>query len=99
QVIASPVELVDVAPTILGLLDLPVPSRMRGTDLGPWLNTPRDPAPLPPVFSEMRDKRMVVDGTDKLICDLNWGYCEYYDLAADPREKLNPAAAPPAAPA
>ena len=32
---------------------------------------------------------MVVAGTDKLICDLNWGYCEYYDLTADPGEKLN----------
>jgi arylsulfatase A-like enzyme/HEAT repeat protein len=89
RVVPSPVELVDIAPTVLGLIDLPVPPRMRGTDLGPWLNTPPDPAPLPPAFSEMRDKRMVVAGTDKLICDLNWGYCEYYDLTADPGEKVN----------
>ena len=30
---------------------------------------------------------MVVAGTDKLLCDLHWGSCAYYDLAADPREQ------------
>jgi len=50
HVVAGPVQLIDIAPTILGLLDLLAPARMRGTDLGPWLATP--PAPddrLPPV--------------------------------------------------
>ena len=89
RVLPGPVELCESPPTILGLLDVPVPPRMRGTDLGPWLANPPDQAPLPPAFSEMRDKRMVVHGADKLICDLNWGYCELYDLRADPGEKHN----------
>jgi len=85
-----PVELIDIAPTVLNLLDIPVPARMRGTDLGPWLATPPAPAArLPPAFAELEDKRMVVRGQEKLICDLNWGFCAYYDLAKDPGEKQN----------
>src|SRR4029079_11151819 len=39
RVVSGPVELIDIAPTILGLLDIPIPSRMRGEALGPWLAT------------------------------------------------------------
>ena len=94
--IDGPVEMLDIAPTLLNLLDIPVPVRMRGTDLGPWLAS--SPAPLsrlPPVFAEVEDKRMVVTRTDKLLCDLRWGSCAYYDLAADPREQRNLAEARP----
>jgi len=94
--IDAPVELLDVAPTVLNLLDIPVPVRMRGTDLGPWLGVPPAPSSrLPPAFAEVEDKRMVVAGTDKLLCDLHWGSCAYYDLAADPREQRNLAEARP----
>ena len=90
HVVDGPVQLIDVTPTVLNLLDIPVPARMRGTDLGPWLARP--PAPtsrLPPAFAEVEDKRMVVSGTEKLLCDLHWGFCAYYDLAADPHEQHN----------
>jgi arylsulfatase A-like enzyme len=88
--IAEPVELIDIAPTILNLLDIPVPARMRGADLGPWLaNPPAPPDRLPPAFAEVEDKRMVVKHNDKLICDLNWGFCSFYDLAIDPGERHN----------
>jgi HEAT repeat protein len=42
---------------------------------------------LPPVFAEVEDKRMVVKGQEKLICDLAKDYCAFHDLAADPREE------------
>ena len=96
HVVAGPVQLIDIAPTILGLLDLLAPVRMRGTDLGPWLAVP--PAPedrLPPVFAEVEDKRMVVKGQDKLICDLAKDYCAFFDLSADPREEHDLAEARP----
>jgi HEAT repeat protein len=32
---------------------------------------------------------MVIEGTDKLICDGRLGFCAQYDLAADPRERHN----------
>jgi arylsulfatase A-like enzyme/HEAT repeat protein len=89
-VVSGQVELIDVTPTVLNLLDIPVPARMRGTDLGPWLAAPPAPASrLPPAFAEVEDRRMVVWGHEKLLCDLRWGFCAYYDLAIDPGEKRN----------
>ena len=90
HVVDGQVELVDLVPTVLTLLDIPVPARMRGTDLGPWLaGQPAPASRLPPAFAELEDKRMIVSGTNKLLCDLQWGTCAYYDLAADPREQRN----------
>ena len=90
RVIQNAVELIDVTPTVLNLLDIPVPARMRGTDLGPWLaELPAAAERLPPAFAEVEDKRMVVWRDEKLICDLNWGFCAYYDLAIDPGERIN----------
>ncbi len=88
HVVSGPTQLIDIPATIFGLLDLPQPARMRGTDLGPWLATP--PAPgdrLPPAFAEVEDKRMVVVGSEKLICDVSRDYCSYFDLRGDPREQ------------
>lgn len=39
---------------------------------------------------------MVVLGPEKLLCDLHWGFCAYYDLAADPHEHHNLAEERPA---
>ena len=96
HVVAGPVQLIDIAPTILGLLDLLAPARMRGTDLGPWLAVPSAPdGRLPPVFAEVGDNRMVVQGREKLICDLAKDYCAYHDLGSDPREERDLAEARP----
>jgi arylsulfatase A-like enzyme len=88
HVVNGPVQLIDISATLLGLLDLPIPARMRGLNLGPWLASP--PAPderLPPVFAEVEDKRMVVLGPEKLICDVTKDYCSYFDLRSDAREQ------------
>ena len=88
HVVSGPTQLVDISATILGLLDFPLPARMRGTDLGPWLATPPAPADrLPPAFAEVEDKRMVVAGSEKLICDVSRDYCSYFDLQTDPAEQ------------
>jgi arylsulfatase A-like enzyme len=88
RVIDGPAQLIDIPATILGLLDIPVPARMRGTDLGPWLATPPAPAErLPPAFAEVDDKRMVAVNDEKLICDQRKDYCSYFDLRADPHEQ------------
>lgn len=85
--VQGPSQLIDIPTTILGLLDLPIPARMRGTDLGPWLPASAAPANrLPAAFAEVEDKRMVVLGSDKLICDVGKDFCSMFDLAADPRE-------------
>ncbi|HEY4395446.1 MAG TPA: sulfatase-like hydrolase/transferase [Polyangia bacterium] len=97
HVVEGQAELFDVTPTVLALLDISVPVRMRGTDLGPWLATPPAPADrLPPAFAELEDKRMVSLGGEKLICDMRLGLCGYYDLTVDPHERRNLAEERPA---
>jgi hypothetical protein len=88
HVVAGPTQLIDISATVLGLLDIPLPARMRGTDLGPWLVNP--PAPsgrLPPAFAEVEDKRMVALASERLICDVGKDYCSYFDVGSDPREQ------------
>ncbi|MBN2574281.1 MAG: sulfatase-like hydrolase/transferase [Deltaproteobacteria bacterium] len=88
HVVSGPVEVIDIPATILGLLDIPVPLRMRGTNLGPWLSsTPAPEARLPPAFAEVEDLRMVALGREKLICNMRKDYCSYFDLGADPGER------------
>ncbi len=87
HVVTGPTQLIDIPATILGLLDIPQSARMLGTDLGPWLASPPAPSSrLPPVFAEVEDKRMVVSGTHKLICNISKDYCSLFDLKADPGE-------------
>jgi arylsulfatase A-like enzyme len=86
--VGGPVGLVDVAPTILPLVGIAPSAKMRGRDLGPWLSPPGAPdSRLGPVFSEIDRKKMIVDGSLKLICDLSSEACQLYDLAADPAER------------
>jgi HEAT repeat protein len=74
--------------TLLSLVDVPLSAQMRGTDLGPWL-AGETPKRLPPVFSEMGRKKMVVHQGHKLICDTARNFCELYDLVKDPKERRN----------
>ena len=76
--IAAPVESIDIAPTLLGLLGVNVPASMRGQDLRA-LALGRDPD-RGPVFSAVIHKKMVVRWPWKLIADLRFGLFELYDL-------------------
>ncbi|HEX4458541.1 MAG TPA: sulfatase-like hydrolase/transferase, partial [Polyangia bacterium] len=72
HVVTAPVGLVDVAPTILALGGITPSAKMRGHDLGPWLLPPDKMAPETahgPVFAEIGQQKMIVDGEHKLVCD------------------------------
>ena len=86
QRLDQPVGLIDVAPTVLGLLDIEPSVRMRGHDLSPWLLTRAGALPRWPVFSEIGRKKMVVRGDQKLICDFATDSCQAFDLQRDPQE-------------
>ncbi len=84
--------LVDVVPTVLSLLGLPVPAGFDGVDLSAYFA-----AGLPAersVFSEAdrKNKRngplqAIRRGDWKLVLDSNSGELELYDLATDPEER------------
>jgi arylsulfatase A-like enzyme/HEAT repeat protein len=85
--IATPVESVDIAPTLLGLADIAAPTSMRGVDLRALALG--QGAPRGPVFSAVIHKKMVVSWPYKLIADLRFSLFELYDLQNDPRERDN----------
>lgn len=88
-VVEEPVGLVDVAPTILDLVDIPPPPEMSGRSL---LATPlwAEPAPAP-VFGETDwgNLRSVVRGDLKLVRHLPSGKESLYDLSRDPGERVD----------
>ncbi|MBX3025602.1 sulfatase [bacterium] len=94
--VKTPVSLIDLAPTVLALLDLAPPPWMRGHVL-PGLGLAH-PDPPPPVVV-LCDRQMALrDGRDKLIATYGAAESdELYDLAADPLERRNRAAAEPVA--
>jgi len=85
--IPAPVELVDLAPTLLGMLGVPTPSSMRGDDLRALsLGKVNE---VGPAFAGVGPRRMVVRYPDKLITNFRYGVFRLFDLESDPRELDN----------
>lgn len=89
RTLMQPVGLIDLAPTLLGLLDIERSARMRGRDLSPWLLSGAEALPNDPVFAEIGRQKMVVLGEQKLICDLAIDTCQSFDLKNDSTERNN----------
>ncbi len=89
---ASPVGLVDVAPTVLEVLGLPVPEDVQGTSL---LRRLDDASPAGAVYAETLYPRLHYGWSDlSSLIDGRFHYIEapepeLYDLDADPAEKNN----------
>ncbi len=83
--VPTPVELVDVAPTLLALVGAPVPTSMRGDDLRPLLDG--QALGLGPAFASVNASHMAVDWPHKLVVDLRYGTQQLFDLVSDPRER------------
>jgi arylsulfatase A-like enzyme len=85
--VKQPSELIDVAPTLLGIVGVARPASMRGRDLrAAALQRTGNGSP---VFSAVLTKRMAVAWPMKLIADLRFNLYELYDLEADPQERKN----------
>jgi len=82
-----PVSLIDLAPTLLDVLGIEPPHRLKGRSLVARMLGHNPPAK--PVFGEVSTKRMVVSGDLKLIVDTWRRTVELYDLKNDPGERRN----------
>ncbi|MFU8803176.1 MAG: sulfatase [Bradymonadaceae bacterium] len=93
--VEGPVSLIDVAPTLLDLLGVAIPTEFEGLSQADVMLGRRAPA-LRPVFSELlpytswkEHHRAVIHGEEKYIVNFTLGIEEFYDLASDPGEQNN----------
>jgi arylsulfatase A-like enzyme len=86
-VAGTPVQLVDIAPTLLSLLGIRIPASVRGASLVPELLNKG--APDRCAFSEVHTKKMVRFRQWKLIHDYRRSTFELYDLLTDRGERHN----------
>jgi arylsulfatase A-like enzyme len=98
--INTPVGLIDIAPTLLDYLGVPIPNTIHGFSLRPLIEGEPRRRQRPPVFLQTWqnepkslereiDRIAVVHGRHKLLLDLRWNVYSLFDLYADPREKRN----------
>ncbi|MCB9708523.1 MAG: sulfatase-like hydrolase/transferase [Myxococcales bacterium] len=83
-----PVELVDVATTLLSLLGLPSDPRMAGDDWSGVIGGGPPPA-THLAFAEIKNLRMAFDGRYKAICLSDLNRCQLFDIMRDPTEMHN----------
>jgi choline-sulfatase len=101
--IKTSVSLVDVAPTLLRLAGIPVPSSMQGTDLGGSLMSAQEPRPHP-LYAEtmypllhlgwnplwaLISPRAAPPGAWDSVKHVQAPQPEFYDLGRDPGESRN----------
>jgi Sulfatase len=95
--IDGPVSLVDIAPTVLALLNLSPPSTMDGISLVPAMRG--EPLPERPLLAETirlgRSQRAIIDGDYKLVYNSRFHTYELFDLVRDPGEQSSLADALP----
>jgi arylsulfatase A-like enzyme len=98
-VVPSRVRLIDILPTVLDILGMPVPPGVRGTSLLPYVRGGTK-ADLPSYIETYYPRENYGWSELRGIIDGPWKYIlaptpELYDLARDPREEKNLASAEP----
>jgi arylsulfatase A-like enzyme len=96
RVIQGPVQTIDLLPTVLRGLGVPVRPRIRGRDVGPLLVGPapdHDDAAL--AYAETDDQVMLARGSLRLVCQRKLGACRLYDVATDPVQRRDLASEQP----
>ena len=92
--IAAPARLVDIAPTVLEVLGLPVPGDLDGESLLPWIEG-RAPEPrlvIAELIPDAKVPRRVLAAVSRgwlFVVDFALGTRELYDLARDPAAQDN----------
>ncbi len=87
-VVSRPVQTVDLLPTVLSILDIPVRPRIRGNDLTPLLaGVPDDDPGF--AFAETDEQVLLAESTYRLLCLRRLGACQLFDLASDPEQRTD----------
>jgi len=92
--VAAPVQTVDLLPTVLSAMKIPVPPRLRGRDLGPRLSgVATDDQGL--ALAETDELSLLAEGNKRLICHRPSAACRLFDLSTDPKQQRDVSAAEP----
>lgn len=93
-VVQGPVQTVDLLPTVLSALQIPVVPRIRGRDLGGVIREPRsDPTGF--AYAETESQTMLAQGDLRLLCARKVGACRLFDLSDDPGQHRDVALSKP----
>jgi arylsulfatase A-like enzyme len=92
-VVNAPVQTIDLLPTTLAALDVPLPARVRGRDLGALLASASRGAAAGPssaeeglAYAETDDYTLVARGDERLVCVRKIASCTLFDVRTDPLE-------------
>jgi len=86
---ALPVQTVDIMPTVLSSLRIPVPPRVRGRDLTRLFSSEISDKMAPQGFAaaETETWTMLAEGQSRLLCARDTGACQLFSLDRDPGQK------------
>jgi len=80
--VRQPVGLVDLLPTVLRGLGIPISPRMRGRDVGAYLVGQAASEGF--AFAETDEQTLLAQGSRRLLCARRIGACRLFDTATDP---------------
>ncbi|MBK7582809.1 MAG: sulfatase-like hydrolase/transferase [Myxococcales bacterium] len=83
QRVSEVVQTIDLLPTLLGALSIPIPPRVRGRDLGPLLSGAR-PSGKGLALAETEEQALLAEGELRVVCQRKLGACQMFDVAKDP---------------
>lgn len=85
EIVRQPVQTIDLLPTVLSGLSIPVRPRIRGRDLGGLLRgAPGEPLGF--AYAETDHQTLLAQGTLRLLCERRLGACQLFDLDRDPTQ-------------
>lgn len=87
RVVGEPVQTIDLLPTALAALDVPIPPRLRGRDLGPALAGAAPASEEGLAFAETDDYTLLARGADRLVCARKIASCTLFDVSRDPGQR------------
>lgn len=82
--VSTPVQTIDLLPTVLRALDVPRSPRMRGQDMGSLLMGQAQPKRV--AFAETDEYARLTQGTESIVCARKIGACRLFDLQSDAHE-------------
>lgn len=86
SVLSAPVQTIDLLPTTLAALDVPLPARVRGRDLGSVLARKGAEGEQGLAFAETDDYTLLARGDERLVCVRKIASCTLFDVRTDPLE-------------